>query len=168
VRAGTPEKAREIIEALTPALERVEPTHYALAGAIGFGGHVLWALGWTEHAASYRKLALNLIVTGVPDCPINSNELTVGRMAALLGDMAEAEEYFERARAVLEASGQRPLRAIVDYDEALMYLRRAAPGDPSTSLRASKERAAPLLDAALAQFRELGMSGWIRRAEGLR
>jgi hypothetical protein len=47
----------------------------------------------------------------------------------------------------------------VDYDEALMYARRGAPGDP--------ERAQPLLDAALAQFRTLGMPGWIRRGEAL-
>ena len=40
-----------------------------------------------------------------------------------------------------------------------MYARRDAPGD--------RERAAPLLDAALAQFRTLGMPGWIRRAEAL-
>ena len=44
-------------------------------------------------------------------------------------------------------------------DEALMYARRGAPGDP--------ERAWPLLDAALRQFRTLGMPGWIRRAEAL-
>jgi hypothetical protein len=40
-----------------------------------------------------------------------------------------------------------------------MYARRGAPGDP--------ERARPLLDAALGQFRTLGMPGWIRRAEAL-
>ena len=51
------------------------------------------------------------------------------------------------------------VRAIGDFDEALMYHRRAAPGD--------RERAAPLLEAALEQFRALGMTGWIRRAESL-
>ena len=40
-----------------------------------------------------------------------------------------------------------------------MYARRDAPGD--------RERALPLLDAALRQFRSLGMPGWIRRAEAL-
>jgi len=62
-------------------------------------------------------------------------------------------------RQVLDEQGARPLRAIVDYDEALMYARRGAPGD--------SERARPLLDAALRQFRTLGMPGWIRRAEAL-
>ena len=40
-----------------------------------------------------------------------------------------------------------------------MYARRDAAGD--------RERAQPLVDAALAQFRTLGMPGWIRRAEAL-
>src|SRR5262249_34230843 len=53
----------------------------------------------------------------------------------------------------------RPLRAIVDYDEALMYARRGAPGD--------RDRGLPLVVAALGKFRRLGMPGWIRRAETL-
>ena len=40
-----------------------------------------------------------------------------------------------------------------------MYHRRGEAGD--------NERAAPLLEAALEQFRELGRTGWIRRAESL-
>lgn len=60
---------------------------------------------------------------------------------------------------MLDEEGARPLRAIVDYDEALMYVRHATPGD--------RERAAPLLAAALQQLRALGMTGWIRRAESL-
>ncbi len=55
--------------------------------------------------------------------------------------------------------GARPLRAIVDFDEALMYHRRGEKGD--------RELETPLLEAALTQFRELGMTGWIQRAEGL-
>src|SRR5262249_15503402 len=56
--------------------------------------------------------------------------------------------------------GARPLRAIVDFDEALMYCRRGKRGDI--------ESAQPLLDAALQQFHAVGMPGWIRRAEALR
>jgi len=44
--------------------------------------------------------------------------------------------------------------------KALMYARRGAAGD--------RERALPLLDAALVQFREIGMTGWLRRGEELR
>jgi hypothetical protein len=60
---------------------------------------------------------------------------------------------------VLAEQGARPLRAIVDHDEALMYIRRDAAGDA--------DRAQPLLAAARQQFEELGMTGWIRRADEL-
>jgi hypothetical protein len=60
---------------------------------------------------------------------------------------------------VLDDQGEHPLRAIVDHDEALMYIRGAGPGDA--------ERAQPLLAAARRQFGELGMTGWIRRADEL-
>ncbi len=40
-----------------------------------------------------------------------------------------------------------------------MLVRRGGEGD--------SERARPLLEAALRQFREIGMTGWTRRAEEL-
>jgi hypothetical protein len=40
-----------------------------------------------------------------------------------------------------------------------MHLRRGHAGD--------RERAQPLLEAALAQFHEIGMTGWEQRAETL-
>ena len=55
--------------------------------------------------------------------------------------------------------GFRPLLAQADYDEALMYARRAKRGDA--------DRARPLLDAARRQFTEIGMTGWLRRADAL-
>ena len=58
---------------------------------------------------------------------------------------------------MLDEQGARPLRAITDMTEAEMYFRRAAPGDD--------ERAKPFLDAALQQYRTLGMTGWLRLAE---
>jgi hypothetical protein len=54
---------------------------------------------------------------------------------------------------VLDAQGARPLRAIVDFDEALMH-RRAG----------RRDAARRLLDAAVDQFERLGMTGWLRRA----
>src|SRR5688572_20816889 len=96
----------------------------------------------------YRRLALDLIVARIGNPPDAPHELTVARMAALGGDLAEAKAHFAQARATLEASGQRPLRAIVDYDEALAFIRAG-----------SSDRAfiTKLLDAALAQFQALGM-----------
>jgi DNA-binding NarL/FixJ family response regulator len=77
-------------------------------------------------------------------------------MASLLADHREAETYFARARLRLEASGQRPPRAIVDLDEATA-LAKAGRGDPL--------RREHLLNSALEVFRELGMEPWIRQAE---
>jgi hypothetical protein len=67
--------------------------------------------------------------------------------------------WFTDARRVLTDQGARPLLAIADYDEALMFLRRGGPGDA--------DRAGPLLDAARRQFEQLGMTGWSLRAEEL-
>jgi hypothetical protein len=59
----------------------------------------------------------------------------------------------------LDEEGSRPLRAVCDFDEAVMYARRAGVGDAA--------RALPLLAAARKQFEEVGMTGWLRRADDL-
>jgi hypothetical protein len=84
--------------------------------------------------------------------------------------------WFAKARTVLDEQGARPLRAITDFDEALMYAHRGASGDPSTGLSRARSRgsgrgrreALRLLDVAVPQFEAIGMPGWIRRAEELR
>src|SRR5262249_47534172 len=98
----------------------------------------------------------------VPDFrwPMYDGRLSMAHLCALQGRYDEAVDWFAKARTVLDEQGARPLRAIVDFDEALMYCRRGARGDI--------ESAQPLLDAALPQFHAVGMTGWIRRAEALR
>ena len=85
--------------------------------------------------------------------------LALARVCALTGRYDEAASWFGNAREVLTEQGARPLLAIVDYDEALMFARRDEAGDAAT--------AAPLLDRARTQFEAIGMSGWIRRADEL-
>jgi DNA-binding NarL/FixJ family response regulator len=75
-------------------------------------------------------------------------------MAALVGDVEEAENYFARARAVLDEGAQWPLRAIVEHDEALALCRLGS-GD--------RGRITRLLDAARVRFAALGMDDWIER-----
>ena len=82
----------------------------------------------------------------------------LAQLCALTGRFEEAREWFDRARSVLEEQGARPLRALVDFDEAWMGVRRGQ----------QRERALALLGAARAQFEAIGMSGWVRRAEELR
>ena len=92
--------------------------------------------------------------------PMVDGRLALARLCALQGRYDEAVEWFAKAHTVLDEQGARPLRAIVDYDEALMYARRGDPGD--------RERAVPLLEAALGQFRAIGMPGWIRDRKSTR
>jgi tetratricopeptide (TPR) repeat protein len=92
--------------------------------------------------------------------PHTDARLSLARLCALQGRFDEAAEWFAKARLVLDEQGARPLRALTDYDEALMYLRRSAPGD--------RQSAEPLLERAVAQFHEIGMTGWERRARALR
>lgn len=87
-----------------------------------------------------------------PEFYMTSTELTAARLNAVLGRFGQAVEYFERARATLEQRGQPVLRAIVDYDEALVRLAHRQPG------------AATLLAAASARFEELGIRERSRRA----
>ncbi len=85
-----------------------------------------------------------------------TSEARFGTTTILFTDLVNSTELLQRAG---DEQGARPLRAIVDYNEALMYIRRGEPGD--------RERAARLLKAALSQFREIAMTGWITRAEEL-
>ena len=120
----------------------------------------LWAANRTDHLDVIERNLREKVVE--PDFRYVGldGRLSLARLCALSGRFEEASEWLARARAVLEEQGARPLRAVADYDEALMFARRAAAGD--------RERALPLLDAALAQFREIGMTGWLRRGEELR
>ena len=157
-RAGTTAEARRLLAALTPILESMDPKAGNHNGAVALAADAVWTLEARDLAAAYRRLALDVIGAGVGDYPQTSNQQTVARMATLRGDPSEARPYFAQAREVLEASGQRPLRAIVDHDEAL-----AEAGFDG----AGGDRIGQLLDAALAAFADLGMAGWGERTQEL-
>jgi len=110
-------------------------------------------LGEAEHAGELKRLALDLIRSEVADYTPVCSELTMARTAALLGDVAEALAWFRRARASLDGRGARPLRAVVDFDEALVLRLE----DPAATAR--------LLEQARSEFAELEMTGWLSRAE---
>jgi DNA-binding NarL/FixJ family response regulator len=164
VRAGKPDEARGMLAALTAGIGPLDAGVWLLNGAVAVGGTAVWELEAAEHASVYLDLARELIAAGIGDYVCCSNELTVARMLALLGRRGEASAAFDRARAALDASGQRPLRAIVDHDEVLMLV-RAAKGNPDA---ATRERVAALVEAAVAAFAALGMEGWSERARALR
>jgi DNA-binding CsgD family transcriptional regulator len=105
------------------------------------------------------QCALDIIQAGHDDFPCSSNFLSVARMAALIGRQEEAIAYFDLARGHLDASGQRPLRGIVDLDEARV-LARGTYGD--------QHKAHRLAIAAHQRFVDLGMTGWALTAAALR
>jgi tetratricopeptide (TPR) repeat protein len=149
-----------LIATLVAPLERApaNAANYPVLAAVP--ANALWNIERTEHIEVIER-ALREKVVG-PDFRYvgQDGRLALARLCALTGRYDEAREWFAKSRAVLEEDGCRPLRAIVDHDEALMYVRRNADGDA--------ERARPLLAAALARFHEIGMTGWVRRAEKLR
>ena len=82
--------------------------------------------------------------------------LSLARLCALDGRLDEADHWFAQARLVLEEQEAQPLRAIADFDQALMLT------------RAGRHRqAGPYLNAAVGQFQQVGMTGWLRRARQL-
>ena len=152
-RAGERAEARQILGwVLSPILES-EPTRHLHNAAVGYAAGAVWELGDGEHAAPLREAARAVIAAGVGGHAFTSNELTMARMSSLLGEPDEAAQWFERARQVLDAGGQRPLRAVVDSDDARHRLRHGLPG------------AAPLLAAARRRFAELAMPQWVEELD---
>ena len=159
VRAGREEDARLLLNDLMALLEQMSPAMHYRNGAVAFAATAGWELRASEFAGVFHRLALDLLAAGVGDYPGTSLELSVARMASLLGDGEEAAAYFARARTALEASGRRPLRAIADYDEALALERSGS---------AAFDQIDALLRRAAAAFEVLGLGGWQQRASGTR
>jgi hypothetical protein len=126
---------------------------------IGDAVAAAWMIGGDTPAAVLTDLrrAVRYKVLG-PDFRwvLVDGRLDAARLASLQGRSGEAEHLFARARASTEESGQRPLRALADLDEAIDAARL---GDDS--------KARKLVDAALPVMSSIGMTGWIRRAERL-
>ena len=59
------------------------------------------------------------MAAGVGGSHAATPHLALARLAGLAGDVREAREQFARERPQLEAAGLRPLRAILDHDEAV-------------------------------------------------
>jgi hypothetical protein len=159
-QAGREDDALAMIAAALPAIQRSPAGEVNLPCATCNSAWALWILQRTDHIEAIEKSLREKVVAPDHRFILQDGRLALGRICALTDRYDEASEWFAKARTVLEEDGQRPLRAIVDYDEALMHARRAADGDG--------ERALPLLDAAMRQFAEIGMTGWARQGEELR
>jgi hypothetical protein len=144
-----------VVDALDRAPGWVETYTFAACAA----AEAAWLLGSAAHAPILERNVRAKVVAPDFRWPMMDGRLGLARLCALQHRVDEAAEWFAQARLLLEEQGARPLRAIVDFDEATMWLRQS---DPDQRIRADA-----LLAAARAQFRALEMTGWIRRAEAL-
>jgi hypothetical protein len=158
--AGRDEDALRAVARAMPAVERAGGGVLSYTGLICRCCQALWRLGRTDFAdVLERNLLAKTLAGDFRDLGVDAR-LAMAQLCALTGRAHEAQQWFERARAVLDEQGARPLRALVDLDEAWMEVRRGPHGD--------RDRARTLLDAACEQFQAIGMPGWIERAEALR
>jgi hypothetical protein len=113
----------------------------------------LWLLGRRDHLRSVEAALRLKALPADFRFPMMDLRLSLARLCALGGRLDEADHWFAQARLVLEKQEARPLRAIADFDQALMLT------------RAGRHRqAGPYLNAAIGQFQQIGMTGWLRRA----
>jgi class 3 adenylate cyclase/tetratricopeptide (TPR) repeat protein len=157
-RLGKGDEATALVCEILPALERAPAWAQSYTYIACDAAATLWLAERTDYASVVEPAVRNVVAIDFRT-PMRDARLGLAQLCALQGRYDEAVEWFAKARIVLDEEGARPLRAIVDHDEALMYARRGAGGD--------RERATPLLEAALEQFRAIGMTGWIKRAEEL-
>jgi class 3 adenylate cyclase/tetratricopeptide (TPR) repeat protein len=158
-RLGRPDEALRCLGLLVPWLERAPAWTLSLPMMASHAAETLWLLERLDHLDVIEGALREKVVPPDFRNQMVDARLSLARLCALTGRHDEAVSWFTRAREVLTEGRHWPLLAIADYDEALMYVRRGQPGD--------LDRARPLLDAARHQFEEIGMTGWIRRAEEL-
>jgi class 3 adenylate cyclase/tetratricopeptide (TPR) repeat protein len=156
---GQIEEALGLFGRLIPWLERAPAWTMDFPLMACYAADVLWVLDRLDQAEVVEHALREKIVAPDFRHTIVDARLALARLYVLQGRHDEAMTWFAEARRVLVEQGARPLLAIADYDEALMYVRRGEPGD--------SVRARPLLKAAHRQFETIGMTGWIRRAEQL-
>lgn len=137
----------------------------APAWTIGFpllaahAAETLWLLERVDHAGVIEGALRSKVIQPDFRFPMVDGRLALAQICALHGRHEEAASWFDDARRVLTEQDAHPLLAIVDFDQALMHARRADPGDGG--------RARLLVDAAGRRFKEIGMTGWVRRADDL-
>ena len=157
-RMGHESEARKLLPDVLEACAQLPPLTYHRDTALLAALAAAWELGAAEHAVRGRALLELAHADGVGGQPHGTLRLGRARMLSLAGDVDEARSLFAEERPALEAAGLRPLRAILDHDEAIT-IAAAGSGDLSA--------ATELLEAAAGQFEALDMAGWHDRAQRL-
>jgi hypothetical protein len=155
-RLGRPDRALELLAAVLPALQRAASWGWTYLRTVCDAAETLWLLDRRDHLPVIEAALRDNVLPPDFRFPMKDARLALARLCALDGCHEEAGRWFAEARVTLDAQGARPLRAIVDFDEALMHQRAGQP-----------DAARPLLEAAVDQFTRLEMTGWLRRAEAV-
>jgi hypothetical protein len=158
-RLGRDQAALRYLGLLAPWLERAPAWSAGFPTMASHAAEVLWLLDRLEHVAVVEYSLREKVIRPDFRTPMVDGRLALALLCALQGRHEETQKWLGEARRVLDEQGARPLLAICDYDEALILTRRGG--------RRDTERARPVVDAAQRQFAELGMMGWLRRAEEL-
>src|SRR5918994_6659896 len=153
---GREDEALRWLDRMLPALQSAPAWAMNFLRTLCDAVETVWLLGGHRSSAILEEALRTKALPADFRFPMMDARLALARLCALDGRVLEARRWFADARRELDAAAARPLRAIVDFDETLMYLRV---GEPET--------ARPLRQTALRQFEELGMSGWLARTSQL-
>jgi DNA-binding SARP family transcriptional activator len=153
---GQPERAMALLALPVQALARAPAWALNYTRTASDTAETLWLLDRRDHLQPVETALRRKALPADFRFPMMDLRLSLARLCAVDGRLDEALHWFGQARAALEEQGARPLRAITDFDEALMHTRLGR----NASARA-------LLAAAAGQFQQIGMTGWQRRAEQL-
>lgn len=149
-RDGDERAARWAVDCVTFSFARDQHDETEAIAAVGLAAEAVFVLDDAALAARLQSLAAPLIERRT-DFYMSQHDLTLARLATAQRQPRIARAAFARARQALTDAGQRPLRAIVDHDEA-------------TILAGGTSQRDELLDSARVQFEALGMDVWLQRA----
>jgi hypothetical protein len=155
-RINQPDLALQRYLSLLPALEHGAGWTRVYGTMACDAADTLWLLNRTDSIEIVERNIREKVIAPDFRFPTRDSRLSMARLCALQNRYVEASEWFAKARTVLDEQGARPLRAIADFDEAVMYQRRGAGFVVGPGSR--------LLQAAVEQFEALDMTGWARRA----
>src|SRR5262249_60435736 len=127
--AGGAEDALGAVARAMPAVERAGGGVFGYTALICRCCEALWRLGRADFADVLERNLLAKTLAGDFREPGVDARRAMAQLSALTGRPGEAHQWFERARAVLDEQGARPLRALVDLDEAWMEIRRGPHGN---------------------------------------
>ena len=153
---GHEEQAMSLLPFPVQALGHAQAWALNYTRTLSDTAHTLWLLNRRDYVPAIDDALRRKALPADFRFPMMDLRLALARLCAVDGRLEEADHWFGQARSVLQEQGARPLRAIVDFDQALMNTRA---GRMACARRP--------LDAAINQFQQIGMTGWLRQAEQL-